>query len=251
MKLTSFALVVLLVLGVVFFASKVYAADAKIVATEGNVQVKAAPGAELKNAEKGVVLSQGAEVITGSNSTCEIGLGEGQKSAVKIQPESKAVLASLDPVKVNLETGKLFSLVRNLKKGSDFQIHTPTAVASARGTGGVHTLNFHESYNGTFSITGANGQQKDLPEGKGINVGQDGSLGELYDVSDTTMEEWIEFEKEREAAGGDEGFGDDEGGPDADQLIESQEGGRESQDEDDIEGSREPKEEYTGYSVGY
>ena len=108
------------------------AAQARIVSSEGDVTVKTSAGS--MTATKGAMLDQGAEIMVGENSSSLITLGEGRKSSITVDGGSDLMLTSLDPVKINLKSGKLVALVTGLTEGSTFQVITPTATATARGT---------------------------------------------------------------------------------------------------------------------
>ena len=181
-------------------------AQAKVSNLEGQVQVKTPPSTEWKNLKKDDRLGQGDEVLTGPDSRCEIALGDGNQSAIKINPDSLATLTSLDPVKIDLKSGQILSLVRHLKPGSTFQVSTPTAVAVARGTGWWQGKNLIKGFEGTIHLTGSDGQTVDVPAGKGITIDDSGHLGPLFDLSDEDFKAWDEFKKSIE-----EGAGDTEG----------------------------------------
>lgn len=173
--------------------------EAKVLSFEGHVQRKTPSWTQWKNVQKNEILARGDQILTGPNSTCEIGVGEGTKSVVKLRADSKAALTSLDPVKIDLESGKVLSWVRGMKPGSTFQVSTPTAIAAVRGTGweqGAHAIKVFEA---TVYLTGAGGQASDVPEGKGLAIGDDGKLGALFDVSNGDLDEWNEFKEKATA----------------------------------------------------
>ncbi|GEM_PF-6534282 len=195
--------------------------QARVLSFEGQVQYRMPSSKEWKNVQKNELLSQGTEILTGPNSTCEIGVGEGIKSAVKLRQDSRATLTSLAPVKIDLRSGKIFSLVRNIKQGSTFQVSTPTAVATVRGTGWEQGLDSIQVFEESVHVAGSSGQESDIPEGKGIGIGDDGKLGDLFDVSNDARSEWKDFkekvEEDLEAASNEsthEGFGGDTHEPD-------------------------------------
>lgn len=189
--------------------------QAKILNVEGQVKAKAPSTADWKTAKQGDWLTAGAEITTGPNSTCEIALGEGLKSAAKLRADSKATLTSLDPVKIDIQSGKILSMVRSLRSGSTFQVTTPTAIGSARGTGWEQDANSVQVFEDTVHVTGTSGQENDIPEGKGIEIGDDGKLGDMFDVSGESKKDWNEFKSDTQGAKGDadstpkEGFGGD------------------------------------------
>lgn len=174
------------------WALPVWALEASFISYEGKVQYKEAPASEWKDASKDAKLPQGAEILTGSNSNCRIRVGSAD-SALHIQQDSRAVLTSLSPVKVSLESGKLFALARNLGRGSSFEVRTPTAIAAARGTGWGQDAGSVKVFEDTVDVQGAGGGQEDVGEGKGIEIGEDGKLGEIFDLSDQDKGQWKDF----------------------------------------------------------
>ncbi len=109
-------------------------ASARIVSLDGDVNVRESASADPRAARSGETLEAGAWVVTGAFSSCELALGEAGQNAVKIQPKTSARIISLDPGRIDLTNGKLLAIVRKSPAGSSFQIGTPVAIASARGT---------------------------------------------------------------------------------------------------------------------
>lgn len=213
-------------------------ATAEIISMEGSVQVLSPPATEWAGAQKGMALAQGDQVLTGPKSTCELALGGGEKSIIRLTPDSKTTLTSLDPIKIDLQSGKLFALVRGLKKGSAFQVSAPTAVASARGTGFTQDFHSVEVFEGSVDVEGAAGVDPTVSEGSGIGVNDDGTLGDTYPVSDDAVNEWNGFEEDAEDHLGKEDA--DLGGDEADEDLKDE--SKESEDEEDIDKELQPEE---------
>ncbi|MGH7198816.1 MAG: FecR domain-containing protein [Candidatus Omnitrophota bacterium] len=220
-----------------FFSAPVFAADApapaKVVNVSGDVQVKDAPGSGWTGAQEGTQVQQGGEVLTNADSTCDLAIGEGQASTIRLNPNSRAVLNSIDPAKVDLQSGKLFALVRGLKKGSAFQVSTPTAVASARGTGFTAEPSAIKVFEDSVDVEGKAGADPTVGEGQGIGTNSDGTLGDTFGLTDEDWEDWDKFLSEVEG----EGSGEDE-----DEFGGLSEEGAEADDEKDIDDSLEPEE---------
>ena len=204
--------------------------QAKILSLEGQVRIKNPGGAQWSNAQKGTDLKEGSEILTGAKSWCDLAVGEHLKNVVKIQPDSKATLESLEPVKIDLQSGKIFSLVQSLRKGSTFEVSSPTAVAVARGTGWGESANSISVFEDTVHVTGTSGQESNVPEGKGVQVSDDGKLGEKFDVTDEARSEWSEFKEDAEKSI--EGLGKEDmgGGSDQEALIGQEERSQGAQD---------------------
>ncbi len=230
-----------LILGaVLYLAAPAWAADApaagKIVNVKGDVQVKGAPGAEWAGAQEGAAVAQGGEVLTNADSTCDLAIGADQASTIRLNPNSRAVLNSIDPAKVDLQSGKLFALVRGLK-GSAFQVSTPTAVASARGTGFTAEENAIKVFEDSVDVEGKAGADPTVGEGKGIVTKPDGTLGDTFNLTDEDWEDWDKFLSDVEG---------EETGEDEDAFGGESEEGSEADDQEDIDESLETESKDQG-----
>ena len=89
---------------------------------------------------KEALLMPGYIIETGADSTADLQFPSGVQ--LRIGPSSKAKLGAarimtgkdFSQVQMNLEKGKLFTRVNKMKKGSRFNIVTPTSIAGVRGT---------------------------------------------------------------------------------------------------------------------
>jgi hypothetical protein len=168
------------------------AAQAKILSTEGRVESRVS-GGEWRRASVDELLPQGSEVATGPDGRCEIGFFDGAKGVIRVQEDSRAVIVSLDPVRVDLQSGRLMTLVKNLKRGSQFQVATPTAIATVRGTGWEQDKNRVLVYESAVDVMGSSGQTREVGEGMGVEISDDGGLGELFELPEDAKERWSEF----------------------------------------------------------
>jgi len=219
--------------------SECYAANtsdsAEFLSIQGKAQARTGPTAVWQDAVKGATLGVGAEILTGSASSCEIRMSTNREGAVKLGADSHAVLTALNPILIDLSSGKIFSLVKNLKKGSSFEVRTPTAVATVRGTGWEQTAHAVYVFNGTVHVIGKNGQEVDVPEGFGVTVGDDGSLGELFQLSDEMRSEWHGFNNGLAESTLFVGGASDENNTDsAEDLMNSKEDSQQQSKEDDV-----------------
>lgn len=164
--------------------------QAKIINIEGAVSSQVNPSADWTTAESGTILSQGAVIQTGDNSSCDLLLDQ---SVVRFKPGTKATLTSFDPVKIDLHTGKLFTLVKGLNQGSTFSVGTPTAVASARGTAWSQASDSIEAFQDVVHVENAQGETMDLAEGQGVSLEEDGDFGQTYEVPEESKSEFNDF----------------------------------------------------------
>jgi hypothetical protein len=80
-------------------------------------------------------LSEGTRIVTGDESYVEIAFDKLRGNIVKVKENSEVVIKLEGDDRIELIDGKMFTLLRNLKRGQAFQVRTPCAVCGARGTG--------------------------------------------------------------------------------------------------------------------
>lgn len=98
----------------------------KITYLTGEVTVNDSP------AKNGDTVAQNDRISTQDGAKIDIQLSNG--TAIRLKDKAELVIANLDQtVKFNLKSGKLFSHIEP-GKADGFEIETPTAVASVRGT---------------------------------------------------------------------------------------------------------------------
>jgi len=81
------------------------------------------------------VVMDGDVIETGDKSSVIVQVGD--ELLVRFEANTKVVVTSITDIakrEINLEKGKVLSSVAKLKKGSEYSVKTPTAVASVRGT---------------------------------------------------------------------------------------------------------------------
>ncbi len=108
---------------------------AKIIWLNGDVKIQSAEGE--KKAEFGQSVNPEDTILTGKNGSVDIMVAN--SGIVKISKESEVSISTLmsdegSNVKVNLNYGKVVTMVRKEQKNSDFRVVTPTALAGVRGT---------------------------------------------------------------------------------------------------------------------
>jgi len=81
------------------------------------------------------IVKNGDIIETGDKSSVIVQVGE--ELLVRFEANTKVVVSSITDIakrEINLEKGKVLSSVSKLKKGNEYFVKTPTAVASVRGT---------------------------------------------------------------------------------------------------------------------
>src|SRR3989338_2018794 len=133
---------------------------ARILHLEGKITVKEPDSAEWKIPMPGTWVEKGSEIKTAEGSSCDIGLGDGHHSMVHMTGNTRTTLHTLnaEKIRVTLEEGRVFARVRDLKKGSTFEIASPTAVATARGTGWEQSVDEVNVFEHSVEVEGAGGE---------------------------------------------------------------------------------------------
>ncbi len=150
----------MLTLGVlvsIAFCARAEGQAVKILAYAGTVKVL--PKGESQTLDCGVdtALFSGDTVTTGRDSYLEIALDPENMNIVKID-EASEVIIKLTENKIELIKGEILVLLKNLRKGGEFQVRTPTAICGARGTGWKTVANNESAeiivFEGTVFVSG-------------------------------------------------------------------------------------------------
>ena len=117
-------------------------------------------------------LNAGDFIEVGPGSSLIIAYDEDKKNITRIEENSKVILKSfLNPVKLSMDQGGIFAKLKALPKGSVFEVQTPSAVATVRGSefltkvlsGGLtQILNFSDSPVYVYAVD-AQGKQQTNP----------------------------------------------------------------------------------------
>lgn len=238
-----------------------YAADNKATVTsvQGRATFRDASGNDWREIKPGQKVSEKTEIMTGAQSRCELSLGNGG-AATKIEADSYVVLESIDPVSISMQSGKIYALARNLKKGSTFQVRTPAAIASARGTGWIETMNKVQVLEDVVHVENTTGDSMDVPEDKELDITDDGKFGDLKDVPDDAKDDWKSFENQNGGQNSGDSNGNENDGPENpamdalerqdDIISEHKDDINESKDTDAINEDLKPEEKGGGAYPG-
>jgi len=129
--------VILCVICVFALAAGAAADDEKVIVTAYTGEVKIFPAGESKAVacKPGMLLKEGARIVTGDESSCELALDRARKNTIKVKANTEVVVKFSGDDRLELIDGKMFIMLRDLKKGKAFRVRTPDAVCGARGTG--------------------------------------------------------------------------------------------------------------------
>nr|WP_243393239.1 FecR family protein [Leptospira perolatii] len=110
-------------------------APAKIVWVLGDVKIVSADGE--KKAELGQPITAADTIITGKNGSAEVIVAD--TGLIKVSKNSEVAVSAMltdgsSDVKVNVNYGKIVTMIKKENKNSDFRVVTPTALAGVRGT---------------------------------------------------------------------------------------------------------------------
>jgi hypothetical protein len=183
-------------------ASPLFAQTARIIDIKGKVFVKSNAGATWQVALVNMSLEKNTEVKTEADSSCTLAFDKGLKNIVTLKQNSLIRINSIMPGDIFLPEGRVFSLIKNLPKGEQFQVRTPTAIAGARGTGWI--THSHNRVTGVFCFedavfiqgldnSGGSVGGVVLSSGNGINVGQGGTFSETFPLGGSENSEWSDY----------------------------------------------------------
>lgn len=106
-----------------------------VVSYAGDVKVFPGGGTDSEKCKAGMFLPEGTRVITGDESYVQVTYDRAKTQLVKVKENSEVVIKIDGDDKVHLIEGKVYTLLKGLKKGKTFRVRTPAAVCGARGTG--------------------------------------------------------------------------------------------------------------------
>lgn len=122
------------------FSMGAYAADsglkAKIISIKGDVKVDPKGSGSWLAAEVDMELNQGAIIKTGAGSSANLAFDTAMLNVLNIEENTTLSVDILSEAlsRVGLSNGNILAKLEGLKKGSTFQVKTPTAICGARGT---------------------------------------------------------------------------------------------------------------------
>lgn len=177
-------------------ALPVCAADLSVVDVSGQAQWRESSDKPWKDLQKSQPVATGADLVTGADAKVDLAFPGKQPSVLRVGPDSLAQVIGVEPPNIRINQGKIFALVRGLKKGSTFRVSSPTAIASARGTGWTQTPERVEVFEETVGLVGSGGKTLEVAEGFGVDIGPDGDFGDVVVLDEEARERFDEFRRE-------------------------------------------------------
>lgn len=124
----------------------------EVMAIQGTA--KATSGGATRTLKQGDLLKADDYLETDADSHVDLAYDSDWNNVTRIEENSKITIRSIYPTDLALRQGGVYATLKKLPTGSSFQVETPTAVASARGTeyrtvcseeGKTEVFNFSES----------------------------------------------------------------------------------------------------------
>lgn len=118
-----------------FAAAASWAEDfyCEVMAVQGSVLKTNAAASETAVAE-GDLLEIDDLIQVGASSSVDIAYDKDWNNVIRVEENSKIKIRSIEPGVVDLDEGGLFATLKSLPKDSTFDVKTPTAIATVRGT---------------------------------------------------------------------------------------------------------------------
>ncbi len=101
---------------------------------QGTAQILKKNTASWEALSVGTSINEGDQIRTSEASLAEVELDKFLKNTIRIEPNTLAEFASIEPTQIHLTDGTLLNMLEGLPSGSGFEVVSPTAVASVRGT---------------------------------------------------------------------------------------------------------------------
>ncbi|MBP9733599.1 MAG: FecR domain-containing protein [Candidatus Omnitrophica bacterium] len=120
-------------IGLPALASGGGAAGCEVVSVSGDVQVirkDQSPTALLQ----GSSVSVGDQIIVSSGAWADLAFDEAWENTARLNQNTRVTIRSLNPTKLSMISGDIYSKLDHLPAGSSFEVKTPTAVAVVKGT---------------------------------------------------------------------------------------------------------------------
>ncbi len=117
------------------FAKPVLAEDfqCEILSLKGTVTIRDKDDV-AHPAKQAELLKAGDEVEVGDESYVDLAYDKDWQNITRLESNSKVTIASIAPGKLDLKAGGVFAKLKKLPQNSSFEIKTPTAVATVRGS---------------------------------------------------------------------------------------------------------------------
>lgn len=115
--------------------SPAYAAEfqSEVLALKGQATATDLEGT-ARPLKQGDLLKKGEQIEVGENSHVDLAFDKDWKNVTRLESNTKAKITSIEPGKLDLKDGGIFARLKKLPQSSSFEIRTPSAVATVRGS---------------------------------------------------------------------------------------------------------------------
>lgn len=129
-------IIIICIIGFIWFTQTSTVVQAQLIIESGTVQVKQ-DGGSWTFAENGMLLSQSYSVKTGDNTSASIILFE--SSIIRLDSNTEITLQEMiqqaeTSIKIHQDSGRTWNSVLKISGIDDYEVQTPTTIASVRGT---------------------------------------------------------------------------------------------------------------------
>jgi len=185
------AVIIVCIVGFLLLSQGSNVVEAQLVIDAGSVQVKHA-GGSWTTAENGMFLYESDSVKTGDDTSASVILFE--SSIIRLDSNTEIMLEELiqqeeTSVKIKQDAGRTWNTVRKISGIDDYEVQTPTTVASVRGTAFVvivqpNGTTYYGVEHGILNVSSiSNGEIQDV-----IDVSGDESVIIYIDMVHKTLE---------------------------------------------------------------
>lgn len=132
----KFKFYILLSAALIFGSAALVHADepyCEVVSAYGSIQLESKKSSS-QSVSQGIQLHQGDRLELGSGAYMDLAFDREWNNTTRLNGNTIAVLADLDPVKINMIKGDAYAKLDKLPQGSKFEIQTPISLAAVRGT---------------------------------------------------------------------------------------------------------------------
>ncbi len=132
----SFSILSAVVFFTALFPASVIAAEApycEVVRVAGSVQLNRR-GQAPADIQQGMMILKGDKLVVSKASSADLAFDPQWQNVAHLNENTRVVVRYLNPTRLEMVSGDIYSKLDSLPKGSSFEVVTPTAIASVRGT---------------------------------------------------------------------------------------------------------------------
>ena len=105
----------------------------EVVKVTGDVKFKQ-PGHDFAPLQQGMMLQKGDSISVGAGASADLAFDSQWQNVTHLNENTRALVRFINPTRIEIASGDIYAKLDHLTKGSTFEVSTPTAIASVRGT---------------------------------------------------------------------------------------------------------------------